>query len=91
MPSFVLAEPLPRMRSHIRSVLSFPTVNATFPEGCTATELTLPLWPFRARSTVQSRAWKMQSVPSSEADMRCEREGNVRCVMEPERYASEDE
>ena len=32
-PSFVLAEPLPRIRSHIRKVLSAPTLRATFPEG----------------------------------------------------------
>jgi len=42
-PSFVLATPFPRMRSHILSALSFPTLNATFPEGCIAIELIRPL------------------------------------------------
>jgi hypothetical protein len=60
------------------SVLSFPTLSATFPDGCTDTELTRPLWPFSDRSTAQSRARKTQRVPSSDAEMRCEREGKVR-------------
>lgn len=79
----MLAEPFPRIRSHIRSVLSFPTLRATFPEGCTATQLTRPLWPFKLRKTFQSRAWKRQSVPSSDAESRCDRDGNPRYVMEP--------
>jgi hypothetical protein len=75
-PSFVLAEPFPLMRSHMRNVLSLPTLKATFPDGCTATEFTLPLWPFSDRRTDQSRARKRHSEPSSDADRRCEREGN---------------
>jgi len=42
-PSLVLADPFPRIMSHIRSVLSCPTLNATLPDGCTATEFTRPL------------------------------------------------
>ena len=84
-PSFILAALRPRIRSHMYSVLSFPTLSATFPDGCTDTELTRPLWPFSDRSTAQSRARKTQRVPSSDAEMRCEREGKVRCVIEPEK------
>ena len=67
----------------MRRVLSWPTLNATLPEGCTATELMRALWPFIARRTDQSRAWKRHSVPSSDAERRCEREGKLRWVMEP--------
>ena len=87
-PSFILAALRPRIRSHMYSVLSFPTLSATFPDGCTDTELTRPLWPFSDRSTAQSRARKTQRVPSSDAEMRCEREGKVRWVMEPENNSS---
>src|SRR5690348_15907235 len=69
-PSFVLATPLPRMRSHIRRARSFRTLNATFPDGCTAIELMRPLWPLRTRRTAQSRARNKHRVPSSDADNR---------------------
>lgn len=82
-PSFVLAEPLPRMRSHIRSVLSFPTLIPTFPEGWMATQLTRSLCLFKDLSSTQSRARNMHMVPSSEAETRCERVGNERYVMDP--------
>ena len=85
-PNFVLALPFPLIRSHILSVLSFPTLNATFPVGCTATLLTLPLWPLSVRSTAQSLVRKRQRVPSSEAERRCEREGKDKCVIEPVDY-----
>lgn len=68
----------------MRSVRSFPTLSPTFEEGCTAMQLTRPLWPFNDLSKTQSRARKMQIVPSSEALTRCERVGNERCVIEPE-------
>lgn len=71
----------------MRNVLSLPTLNATFPEGCTATEFTRPLWPFRDRRTAQSRARNKHRVPSSDADRRWERDGKLRCVMEPVNYA----
>ena len=85
-PNFVLALPFPLIRSHILSVLSFPTLNATFPVGCTATLFTLPLWPLSVRSTAQSLVRKRQRVPSSEAERRCEREGKDKCVIEPVDY-----
>ena len=85
-PNFVLALPFPLIRSHILSVLSFPTLNATFPLGCTATLFTLPLWPLSVRSTAQSLVRKRQRVPSSEAERRCEREGKDKCVIEPVDY-----
>ena len=83
-PSFVLAQPLPRIRSHMRKARSFPTLRATLPEGCTATELTRPLCPFSVRKTAQSLARNRHNVPSSEADRRWDLEGKERCVMEPE-------
>jgi hypothetical protein len=83
LPIFVLPEPFPRMRSHILSVRSFPTLSATFIDGCTATLLTLPLCPFKLRNKDQSRARNRQIVPSSEALTRCERVAKLRCVMEP--------
>jgi len=70
------------------NVRSFPTLSATFPDGCTESELTRPLWPFSDRSTAQSRVRKTQSVPSSDAEMRCERERNVTLVMEPKQKKS---
>jgi hypothetical protein len=84
-PSLVLALPLPLIKSHIRRVLSFPTLSATLPLGCTATELTRPLCPCNDRNTAQSRARKRQSVPSSDAESRCERDGNDKCVIDPVR------
>lgn len=68
----------------MRKVLSFPTVRATFPEGCTATAFTRPLCPFRARRTAQSRARKMHKEPSSDAERRYDREGKLRWVIEPD-------
>lgn len=82
-PIFVLATPFPLMRSHILRALSFPTLSATLPEGCTATELTRPLCPFRARRTDQSLALNRHRVPSSEADSKWDRDGNSSCVIEP--------
>lgn len=81
--SLTLADPRPRMRSHMRSVRSCPTESASFPDGWTATAFTRPLCPRSARSTDQSRARKIASVPSSDAERRCVREGKLRCVTEP--------
>src|SRR6266404_2467840 len=83
----MLAALCPRIRSHMYNVRSFPTLNATLPDGCTDTELTRPLWPFSDLRTAQSRARKRQSVPSSDAEIRCEREGKVRSVTDPKQYS----
>lgn len=56
LPIFVLADPLPRIKSHIRKVRSLPTLNASFDVGCTATQLTRPLCPLSVRKRDQSRA-----------------------------------
>lgn len=70
----------------MRNVLSFPTVRASFPEGCTATAFTRPLCPFSARRTAQSRARNRHRDPSSEAERRYERDGKLKCVMEPSHF-----
>ena len=72
----------------MRSALSLPTLRATFPEGCTATALTRPLWPRSVRRTVQSLAWNRHREPSSEADSRCDLDGKTRCVIDPRRVHS---
>lgn len=83
LPSFVLPPAFPFMRSHTLSVLSLPRLSASLPVGWTATELTRPTWPLNERRTVQSRERKSVIVLSSEAVMRCVREGNCKLVMEP--------
>jgi hypothetical protein len=44
----------PLTRSHIRRDLSRPLDRASLPEGCTAKDVTVPLWPPRMWSRVQS-------------------------------------
>jgi hypothetical protein len=78
-----LLAPRPLIKSHILNVPSFPTLNATFPLGCTSTELTRPVWPLSVRRGTQSRVLKTVMVASSEVERRWEGEGNVREVMVP--------
>lgn len=80
-----LLAPRPLIKSHILNVPSFPTLNATFPLGCTSTELTRPVWPLSVRRGTQSRVLKTVIVASSEVERRWEGEGNVREVIVPRR------
>jgi hypothetical protein len=83
LPSLTLPPALPFMRSHIFIVRSLPSERASLPVGWTLTELTRPTWPLNERSTFQSRVRNRVTVESSEAVMRCVREGKWSEVMEP--------